>query len=100
MYDSIVVYHSGFTEDDLMKLQMIELRILFKRYIREDLEKEHKTAATKKLTRSIDRYSHLYCSKYKIFELLEDYSNILYLDLDMITAILKKVCEQGNKSGI
>ena len=44
LYDNVIVYHSGFTEDDLMKLQLIEQKILFKRYIKEDWKIEHKAA--------------------------------------------------------
>ena len=84
LYDHIIVYHSGFTENDLMKLQLIEPRILFKRYTQEDWEKEHKVPETKQALNAINKYSHMNYSKYKIFELLENYSNILYLDLDML----------------
>ncbi|MCG7656586.1 glycosyltransferase family 8 protein [Wielerella bovis] len=84
LYDEIVVYHDDLTDDDCRKFLKLETRIRFIKYDYKNWEKEHKPVTAILAKQFLSRYSHLAWSKYKIFELLQYYKRVLYLDLDMI----------------
>ena len=79
----VIVYYDGFEEDDCRRLRMIYENIRFIRYTFDMFEEEHGKFDTKN-KKFIHKFSHLAYIKYKIFELLKDYSHVLYLDLDML----------------
>ncbi|WP_163764955.1 glycosyltransferase [Pelistega ratti] len=85
VYDGIVVYHDGIdieTQDALVK---IESRITFVLYTLEDWQQDHTLHIDSKSQQNfLDRFSHLALSKYKIFEQLSAYRQVLLLDLDMV----------------
>ncbi len=83
-YDDIVIYHSGYTKDDMEKLYKIEKNIVFKKYDISDFEKEHDLESKGFVVPFLENFSHLSYVKYKIFELLDDYRKVLLLDIDML----------------
>lgn len=84
IYDNVVVYHSDLTNEEIEKFKLIEPKIIFKKYTLAMWIDEHKEPKSSAAQAFMDRYTHLSYSKYKIFELLEKYHKVLYLDLDML----------------
>lgn len=84
-YNDIVVYHDTFSQKDIQDLQKIEPNIVFRRYTINDFKNEHTFSGNlDNFNRFINRFSHLALIKYKIFELLQHYKKVLFLDLDML----------------
>lgn len=99
-YDDIVVYQSGFSDLECEALKKIEENIIFVNYSFEDWKQEHHQIdlASRSLQSFIKRFTHLALSKYKIFEQLENYHRILFLDLDML--IQENISELFDIEGI
>lgn len=98
-YDDIVVYHDSFSLGDIADLHRIEPQIIFKQDTLNDWQREHNLFNQSAFyTRFIQRFSHLSLSKYKVFELLEEYKKVLFLDLDML--IIGKINELFQINGI
>lgn len=82
----VVVYHFGIPEHEQLALLKIEDKIKFIEYTYEDWLQEHHNVdrESRALNSFINRFTHLALSKYKIFEQLEYFHQVLYLDLDML----------------
>lgn len=98
LYDNIIIYHSDLSEEDINKFLLIEQKCIFIRYSYEEWEQEYKAPATKKSINFVKQYSHLAYVKYRIFELLEYYHKVLFLDLDML--ILDNISELFEIKGV
>ena len=84
LYDNVIVYYCDITNEECRKIKKIENRVLFRPYSYEMFVKEHGEADSENGKEFIQRYSHLALARYIIFEQLEYYHKILYLDLDML----------------
>lgn len=83
-YDDIVVYSDNLSEVEQEKLRSIESNIKFINYSLENWINDHKNIQTPQAQSFLEKYTHLAWSKYKVFEQLEFYQKILFLDLDML----------------
>lgn len=84
-FDEIVIINSDFSDDDKNLILSLEKRCRFIDYTIDDFLKEFSIEKlSNKHNRFIKRYSHLTYVKIKIFQLLEYYKRILYMDLDML----------------
>lgn len=85
VYDGIVIYHDGIDENAQAALKKIEPRTDFVCYTLADWKREHDVHTDSKSQQNfLGRFSHLALSKYKIFEQLAAYRQVLLLDLDMV----------------
>lgn len=82
----VVVYHFGIPKNEQLALTRIENDISFIEYTYEDWLQEHSKVDrdSRALNSFINRFTHLALSKYKVFEQLEYFDQVLYLDLDML----------------
>ena len=98
LYDSVVIYHSDLSEDDIQNFMKIEPKCVFIEYTFEQWEHEYKKLESANAINFINRFSHLAYVKFRIFELLENYHKVLFLDLDML--ILGDISEIFELDGI
>lgn len=98
LYDNVVIYHADFSEDDIKKFLIIEPKCIFVQYTYEDWEKEFKKPTTQKSIDFMNKYSHMAYVKFKIFEQLEFYHKVLFLDLDML--VLGDISELFKLKGV
>lgn len=83
-YDDVVIYHSGFDDIQISGLRKLEQNIIFKEYTYSDFEKEHTIKMEGEVESFLKKYTYLSYVKYKIFELLSEYKNVVFMDLDML----------------
>lgn len=84
-FDEIIVINSDFEQEDKKLILDVEKKCRFIDYTIDDFFSEFFIDGFSKKGHSfIKRYSHLSYIKIKIFELLEHYRRILFLDLDML----------------
>lgn len=84
LYDDIVIYHDNIPENEISLLYKIEPNIKFINYALDAWVAEHKSISSNLAKSFLNKYSHLAWSKYKVFEQLEFYKKIVYLDLDIL----------------
>lgn len=83
-YSDIVVYSDGLSAEEKEKIQKIEKNTNFFDYSLNEWIRDHKEITSPQSQHFLNKYSHLAWSKYKVFEQLEFYKKILFLDLDML----------------
>ena len=83
-YDNIIVYSSDLSRVDKDKILQIESDVQFIDYSYDDWLSDHKAPESALAKNFMEKYSHLAWSKYKVFEQLEYYKKILFLDLDIL----------------
>lgn len=83
-YDQVVVYHDGLSDEQCIGLRGIEPNTVFIHYSLADWEREHTVHSDGRQKAFLQRFSHFALSKYKMFEQLEYYHQVLFLDLDML----------------
>lgn len=82
----VIVYHFGIPKNEQSALTKIEKNISFIEYTYHDWLQEHSRvdSESRALKSFVNRFTHLALSKYKVFEQLEFFEQVLYLDLDML----------------
>lgn len=103
-FDKIVIIYDDLTSESKFSLQKLSHKICFYRYSFDDFINEHQlnflkpTDLEKKQYSGLRRYSHLSFIKYKIFDFLNYFSNVVFFDTDML--ILTDVSELFSVNGI
>lgn len=91
VYDNVIVYHADLSKSDIDGFLLIEPKCIFIEYSYDEWIKQYKVPSSAKTQAFLKQYSHLSYEKYRIFELLEFYHKVLFLDLDML--ILENISE-------
>ena len=85
-YDGhFVVFHDGISQEQQDVFRAVCSAISFRRFEEEAVRKrlakvmEHQSAS-----KIIDRYSHLYFAKFEIFDLLDEFERVIWMDVDML----------------
>lgn len=83
--------HDGLSRRSRETIQKIHPNCIFKDFTKEYMEERLKAALNDlphlpdpNLSNIINRYSHFYFAKFEIFDLLNDYEEVLWLDSDML----------------
>lgn len=97
-YD-VVVIHDGLSKEAIRDLSIVNGNINFIKYTLDDFISEHDVNGDSVFFKNfIKRYSYLSFIKYKIFEMLECYRAILFLDVDIL--ILKDISAIFQNEGV
>ena len=82
-YDNIIIYYDGYEKKDLEIIKKIEDRCIFIQYTQEDFFNKLNVKNIEK-TKQFLHWTHISFSIYEIFDLLDKYHEILWLDCDII----------------
>lgn len=83
--DNIVVFHDGFTPEDMESLSKINNKLILKEYSKSVfLEKVYTYGDSFEENFLIKLRSHVTFSIFEIFDLLNEYKQVLWLDCDMV----------------
>lgn len=95
-FDNIIVYYSDVPQEHIESLKKIDKRIICEEVTIESLNREFYNDENI-IVNSIfvKRYTHLPFAKIKIFNLLKEYSQVIFFDLDML--ILDSINDILNK---
>lgn len=84
-FDNIIVYYSDVPQEHIESLKKIDKRILCEKVTLDSLNKEfYENEKIIDDSTFVKRYTHLPFAKIKMFRLLEEYSQAIFLDLDML----------------
>ena len=84
-YDRILIYHEDLSAEDESALEKIDHRVTFIKYDINSFADEFQIdRASIQSLRYVKRFTILTAVKFKIFHHLDDYSTVLFFDLDML----------------
>ncbi len=91
--DNVILYYDHFSHIDLERLETLEPSLLVRPYTMEMLQQRLGIDASQAhLDENFSRLTHLTYARYEIFDLLQEYHNVIYLDTDILI--------QGDISGM
>lgn len=82
---AIIIYYSDISQDDINKISQIDERIQFREYTKQKFLDEFfdgKDYVTDHFF--FQRFTHLAAIKFKIFQLLEEFNQVVFFDVDML----------------
>lgn len=84
--DDIIIFHEGLSDDDKNCLNILSNKIIFKKFTKDEFMNKISTKLknNKKFIHSIEKYTYLNLAKFEIFNLLNNYKNVIMLDTDML----------------
>lgn len=84
--DDIIIFHEGLSDDDKNCLNILSNKIIFKKFTKDEFMNKISTKLknNKKFIHSIEKYTYLNLAKLEIFNLLNNYKNVIMLDTDML----------------
>jgi len=80
--DSYFVYHDGLTRRDQQALQKLSPKVRLESYTAQDFFQ--KLGLQETYTQALERYTHMTCVHYEMFQLLESYRNVIWIDFDIL----------------
>lgn len=82
---TFVVFHESLSEERQAVLRRIHPSISFRQFDRQVVsDRLAEFADAKRTEKTIARYSHFYFAKFEIFDLLDEFDKVLWLDVDIL----------------
>lgn len=82
LYDTIFIYHDGFSEADTLALKKLSNKLEFVLYTHEIFLKKCKFSGA--IPDSFGRYTHMSVCRYELFNHLHDYKYCIWIDFDIL----------------